>query len=281
MDVRDCSGWVESLHRHTITFTGKVTIDGVRVNRSECAELARAARAFDVLDDFSGSTTLLVHGDLASQIVADKKLAYSNKLVAVQQTRIHRGPHVHVVDSNGFADLLDGIPTRCRRLRTSGTSVSIRREQGEGVLGGPVKVRKPGTHGTSVLTIDLAGLDAGTAAHEATVAALVEHLKKQGVTACGPARRAPKFDIGWSSGTSVFVGEVKSLTSTNQDQQIRLGLGQVLDYTYQMDAAHTVRRRNKVKPVLILEQAPAHPRWFDLTRSVGVLLTYGPSFPEI
>lgn len=281
MDVRACSGWVESLRGQMITFTGKVTIDEARVNRAECAALALSAHAVGVLDDVSGVTTLLVHGDLVGQVVRNPTLAYSNKLIAVQKTRTSRDPgvHVHVVDSNGFADLLDGTAVRCRRLHRSGNGIAIKKENGEGILGGRVKPRKVGTRSTAKLSIDLDALDAATTAHEATVVALAQHLKRQGIDACGPHRGAPQFDIGWPQGTTVFVGEVKSLNSTNQAQQIRLGLGQVLDYAYQLDGLRT--RGNKVRPVLILEEEPDDARWGGLADSLGVLLTYGPLFPGV
>lgn len=279
MDVRACSGWVESLRGQMITFTGKVTIDEARVNRAECTALALSAHAVGVLDDVSGVTTLLVHGDLAGQVVRNPTLEYSNKLIAVQKTRTSRDPgvHVHVVDSNGFADLLDGTAVRCRRLHKSGNSISIKKETGEGILGGRVKPRKVGTRSTTKLTIDLDALDSATAAHEATVVALTEHLKQQGITARRPLRSVVRFDIGWSQGSAVFIGEVKSVNSTNQAQQIRLGLGQVLDYAYQLDSHR--RRGDKVRPVLILEREPEDARWRGLAESLGVLLTYGPSFP--
>lgn len=72
---------------------------------------------------------------------------------------------------------------------------------------------------------------------------------------------------------------MKSLPGTSQDQQIRLGMGQVLDY------AHSVRQMREivaceVVPVLVLEREPTGSR-LGLAGEVGILLTWAPAFPGI
>jgi hypothetical protein len=183
---------------------------------------------------------------------------------------------VHVIDADGFADLVDGLPARCRNLRGSGTNVRIVPEIGEGVLGGPLRPRAAVVHQAAELATDMSALDAGTKAHEETVVALAEHLHRAGHLAQGPSRRTPLFDIGWQDGTRVFIGEVKSLRKTAQDQQIRLGIGQLLDYAHQLKASG-----QQVAPVLVLECQPASSRWAALAAAHGFLLTYGPTFPGV
>lgn len=39
----------------------------------------------------------------------------------------------------------------------------------------------------------------------------------------------PSFDLAWMTTETVFVVEVKSTTAKNEEKQLRLGLGQVLD----------------------------------------------------
>jgi len=65
----------------------------------------------------------------------------------------------------------------------------------------------------------------------------------------------------------LFIAEVKSSTETNEDEHIRLGLGEVLDYTHQLCGARAVR------PVLVLERKPQSIPWAGVTRGVVVLLT--------
>ncbi|WP_413769001.1 hypothetical protein [Rhodococcus pyridinivorans] len=237
--------------------------------------MAYKAGAHYVADDFSNSLTLLVYGALPANTVADTERVYSDKLVALQRARSQRQPHIHVVDADGFADLLEDKPARCQRLRASKGTIVIPPLSGGGIFGGPLVHRRPTVRRAKALTIDLGALDAGTAAHENVVRLLGEYLEDKGIDPQRPARRGPAFDIGWQRGNIYFVGEVKSLGGASEDQQIRLGLGQVLDY------AHQLSDRHKVQPVLILERQPLGARWETLARSLKVLLTYGPDFPGV
>lgn len=166
MSVRDCDGWVRSLHDQHIAFTGTIEIDGQRVVRADCTDRVYKAGAHYVADDFSNSLTLLVYGDLPANTVADTKRVYSDKLVSVQQARAQRRPHVHVVDADGFADLLEGKPARCQRLRAPKGTIVIPPPRGGRVFGGPLVHRRPTVRSAKALTIDLGALDASTAAHE-------------------------------------------------------------------------------------------------------------------
>lgn len=183
-----------------------------------------------------------------------------------------------MVDGNGFVDLIDGNPAPYRELqRAQGADdgVFVLARSGDGILGGPLHQRKVGQHGTGALSLDLDHLDRGTRAHEATIAALIEHLAHQQVEVRGHARSAPRFDAGWSRGDDIFIAEVKSLTGASEDQQIRLGIGQVLDYAHQLQLGRTDIR---VCPVLALEMRPTEPRWTSLTEANGILLTWAPVF---
>ena len=86
----------------------------------------------------------------------------------------------------------------------------------------------------------------------------------------------PRFDVGWSVGDEVYIAEVKSLSGTSQDQQIRLGMGQVLDYVHQL-TRHL--KTGVLRPVLVLERRPSDDRWQALFDSRQVLLTWAPNFP--
>lgn len=122
----------------------------------------------------------------------------------------------------------------------------------------------------------LGALDKGTATHEATVTALSTTLEQRGIIPQRPGRHAPAFDLGWVDNGVVHIAEVKSLTGTDEAQQIRLGLGQVLDYAQQLRLSHS--SSSTVQPELVLERMPTHPRWVETAASVGVVLTWGPSF---
>ncbi|MFF8593717.1 hypothetical protein ACF061_20170 [Streptomyces sp. NPDC015220] len=276
MTHRTCDGWVHSLKAHTLCFTGKVVVDGEWMVREECARRAKQ-RGATTRTDFSNGITLVVHGDLAGKQVSDTRRNYSGTLVAAERER-GQGRHVHVVDGHGFGDLIHGFSAPCLKLRhppQGGGPVVVPAHAAYGVLGAPLHIRKSSRHQPTELTVDLSSLDEGTAAHESTVGALIGHLARRGVEVHSHARNSPRFDAGWVIGKDIFVGEVKSLTGTSQDQQIRLGIGQVLDYAHQLRLAVSGR---SVRPVLVLEKVPADDRWISLAQEVGIQLTWAPAF---
>lgn len=279
MSRRTCQGTVRSLSGHTICFTGRVLVDGEWTVRSRCAELAED-RGADTKTDFSRKITLVVYGDLASKVVTDRRREYSSKLVDADASR-NGGRHVCVVDADGFSKLLKRRPAPCLKLRKSGAG-RVRpvaaAPTGSEILGGPLRMRRPGRRPSVDLTLDLNRLDEATAAHEATVGALLGHLSGRGVEVRTHAPGAPAFDAGWSHGTDVFIAEVKSLTGAREDQQIRLGIGQILDYAHQLRTTHPGCR---LHPVLVLEKRPVDPRWSPLARSAGIRLTWAPDFPDV
>lgn len=272
-----CSGWVDSLDQQELVFTGRVVVDGQWTHRNECRLMAKARGARADKTDFSGKITLVVHGDLASQVVQDETRHYSQTLVLAADRR-QRGQHVCVIDGAGFSDLLHGYPARCRQLRSTMPGSRQRLvlpETGDGILGGPLRQQRVPQHDDAPLRRDLTQLDRGTAAHEATLTALVEHLGRKGVLVQAPARHAPRFDAGWTVDDGVYIAEVKSLGDANQDQQIRLGLGQVLDYVHQLQRQQTV---GMLRPVLVLERRPSDDRWPPLFASRDIVLTWAPTF---
>ncbi|MEV0495924.1 hypothetical protein [Streptomyces atratus] len=159
--------------------------------------------------------------------------------------------------------------------RTVPPDTCVLPQAGDGILGGPLQRHRIGRHEPGALALDLAHLDKGTEAHESTIAALIEHLARQHIELRGHARNAPRFDAGWSRGDDVFIAEVKSLAGAREDQQIRLGIGQVLDYAHQLQLART---RGRMRPVLVLEKQPTDSRWTSLAEASGILLTWAPDF---
>ena len=273
-----CSGWVDSLRNQELVFTGKVLVDGEWTHRDQCRVMARARGARADKSDFSGKITLVVHGDLASQVVQDEARRYSQTLVLAEERR-EQGQHVCVVDAAGFSDLLQHYPARCRQLRSTAPGSRQRLvlpEPGDGILGGPLERRRVTEHDGTPLARDLTQLDRGTAAHEATLTALVAHLAGKGVPVQAPARNAPFFDVGWAVDEVIYIAEIKSLSGTSQDQQIRLGMGQVLDYAHQLERN---LKAGVLQPVLVLERRPNDDRWQELFASRQVLLSWAPGFP--
>ena len=78
----------------------------------------------------------------------------------------------------------------------------------------------------------------------------------------------PNFDVSWFDESTFVVVEVKSLTSSNEVGQMRLGIGQVLDYEDVL-----LRQDYPARPVLAVEREP-DSRWFPLCRHHGIRLVW-------
>ena len=74
----------------------------------------------------------------------------------------------------------------------------------------------------------------------------------------------------------MVVVEVKSMTETNESRQMRLGLGQVLDYSHALGGA-----ASGVRPVLAVERRPAESRWIEICSSAGVTLVWPETFDDL
>lgn len=266
---------VRTLKGQSVVFTGIVRDDnGTHVKRVECFRLARKAGATYTSEDISLGSTVLVQGDLSSKKVAHKKTGQSSKLATVAEWR-REGHHVHVIDSVGFFALLAGHQALCRDLIGRPADPRPKPEPGDDIFGGLLNPHDGGKRTSGgPLAMDLAKLDAGSRAHQETLKKLINHLGDVPVRTPRPG--GPLFDAGWSNGRVLYIAEVKSLTGTNQAQQIRLGLGQVLDYHHQLGG------KSNMKPVLVLQQRPTDvDLWAGLTDRHGVLLTWGPDFPGV
>jgi len=109
----------------------------------------------------------------------------------------------------------------------------------------------------------------GLRAHHRLQNQLAELVKAAGNAPRDPAPIDPDFDLAWETPQAVFVVEVKSCTKANEVRQLRMGIGQVLDYE------DVLRARGKaVQPVLYLERAPSDARWVPLAERHNVRLVW-------
>lgn len=107
--------------------------------------------------------------------------------------------------------------------------------------------------------------------HAFTQNLLAEWIQSDGLIPESPSMGAPAFDLAWRGRARSFVAEVKSLSSQNEVGQLRLGIGQVLDYAEQLGW----------NPVLAVERRPTSDRWLQLCRRIGVTLLWPARFTEI
>ena len=91
-----------------------------------------------------------------------------------------------------------------------------------------------------------------------------------------PAEGEPDFDLGWTQRRRWFVAEVKSLTAENETRQVRLGIGQVLDYQDRLR-----NRSPDVCAILVLEHAPTDPRWVRLCERHEITLVWPETFATV
>jgi hypothetical protein len=126
-------------------------------------------------------------------------------------------------------------------------------------------------------TRDPVEVDRGNEGHRATVEALWRFLQRNGTSAISISP-GPDPDLLWTNGKTLFVAEAKSLTAANQDKQLRLGLGQVLDYQEQY---RSMNRWDSVQGVLLAERKPADSRWERLCVAHDVVLAWPGRFPRL
>ncbi|MDQ7906845.1 hypothetical protein RB614_20225 [Phytohabitans sp. ZYX-F-186] len=110
--------------------------------------------------------------------------------------------------------------------------------------------------------------EAAVREHDALCRRLIAYLERYGIFAGELVD--PPVDIAWQSPAGVqMIAEVKSCSAGNDISQLRLGLGQVLEYRHRVSAL-----RGPASAVLLVSRV-VDPAWFALCRSVGVQLITG------
>jgi hypothetical protein len=113
-------------------------------------------------------------------------------------------------------------------------------------------------------------MERASRSHRALQNKVARWLRDRGVAPISPTE-PPFFDVGWWDEGVFWIVEVKSLHAQNESHQIRLGLGQVLDYAHQL-----ARRGVTARAGLAVEREPIGHHWVELCRDHGVILTWPP-----
>jgi hypothetical protein len=119
-----------------------------------------------------------------------------------------------------------------------------------------------------LVTIDLALYERGLRGHADTQNKLAAFLRGAGIDPRSPLSPEPSYDLAWERNGTIFVAEIKSITDDNEEQQLRLGLGQVLRYRHRLQELGYPR----VTAVLVPEHTPHDPTWISLCQQLGVIL---------
>ena len=108
-------------------------------------------------------------------------------------------------------------------------------------------------------------VDRALRSHATTQEALAAAVEAAGRKTRSPVPGEPVFDLAWEDGHSIAVAEVKSLTESNEEKQLRLALGQVLRYAHLLPA-----KGRPVQRVIAAEREPTDPTWLSLCEAEGV-----------
>ena len=127
-----------------------------------------------------------------------------------------------------------------------------------------------------VFSRDDSKVERALAGHATTQNALASHLRRCGLEPRKRVSGEPDFDIAWVTTTALVVAEVKSLHEANVVHQLRVGIGQVLQYR------ELLRKvcGTKVESVLAVEFDPGS-LWSDVCDRAGITLTWPPHWPGL
>lgn len=114
---------------------------------------------------------------------------------------------------------------------------------------------------------------AGVSEHDRLCRALIDHLAAEGVRA-GAGLHGVPVDLAWRDADGrQFIAEVKSVVGDHEVEQLRLGLGQVLEYRHRLAARGIV-----ATPVLVVSNC-ADPAWPAICGDNQVILLAGQTTP--
>ncbi|OHX01937.1 hypothetical protein [Micromonospora sp. WMMB235] len=114
---------------------------------------------------------------------------------------------------------------------------------------------------------------AGVDEHDRLCRSLIAHLSRSGLTA-GAGLAGVNADVAWRDADGGrFIAEVKSVVAGNEVEQLRLGLGQLLEYRHRLAA------RGVAATAVLLVSRCSDPVWPAICAGSGVLLLTGEEEP--
>lgn len=107
-------------------------------------------------------------------------------------------------------------------------------------------------------------LDRAHQRHALTQNAVANWLIENSIAPLSPSPSEPPYDIAWQVEGIKYVCEVKGIIDVNEISQIRLGIGQVLDYAQYLDAI----------PVLVVSEKPKMTRMLDVALKARIQMLW-------
>jgi len=124
--------------------------------------------------------------------------------------------------------------------------------------------------------IDPDKLGDGFERHNKTQNLLAGYLAEQNCAVTSPKPNDPKFDLFWIGQNGSYVCEVKSITSENEESQLRKAIGQVLRYQSQLRASG-----KECLPVVVTDREVSDQTWYSVFSENGLILSAAPKFNGI
>ncbi len=134
----------------------------------------------------------------------------------------------------------------------------------------------PAVRQAEAFTSDALAQERALAGHARVQNGLASHLRDQGFDVRSPAPHEPDYDLAWAGDQVAAVAEVKTLDGTNPVHQLRLGLGQVLQYRRELVDLYG----HIFVAVLAVEYAPP-ALWLHVTEDAGVAISWPPNWPNL
>lgn len=167
-------------------------------------------------------------------------------------------------------------PSQVRGVKESGISLKDYRVSAPSDVGRAyqeVDENPPDIERKAPPSKDPDSLGRGLAAHNKTQNYIAKVVIEMGLLPRSPASTEPEFDIAWKVRDALYVCEVKSLTSANEERQLRMAIGQVIRYRQKLNSLG----HEPVMAVIATEIQPIDRTWVDLCTSENILLIW----PEI
>lgn len=163
---------------------------------------------------------------------------------------------------------VERAPTAAHEIRSQHQGVGERRHKQIGVP------YQPADEAVSIaehhpFATDAEVIERGTRSHAQLQNQLAAEVESAGLSPLSPSGEDPAFDLAWWDGAEFHVAEVKSTNRTNEEDKLRLGLGQLLRYRHALSEDGTM-----VHATLYVERQPTDDAWTDLCDSLGVKLRW-------
>ncbi len=113
--------------------------------------------------------------------------------------------------------------------------------------------------------------------HASTQNAVADYLLSRGLEPRSPGPKGPNFDVAWAEGGTTTVVEVKSLSDSNEESQLRYALGQVLRYRHSMATSSD----RSIRAAVVTSREPSDPSWLALLAGHGVVLAWPGSLDRL